>query len=226
MRESNEYWRRARRIGQGIYRSRSAKTVDEQAGPAYFAGCWLSRLLFWRRLIIALGAIPETDRDCCVDFGCGFGLALPLLRERFQHTIGVDTMPDLSSEFMFRWDRDVALGQPQNELKIVTSLNQTELKPGEVDLFLALDVFEHIHPLRPVLERMFELLAPNGRIVISGPTETAWYRMGRRLVGFSGDYHVSDIYEVERNVQEFFSVRKHSRIPQILPLFEILVASK
>ena len=106
MRESNEYWRRARRIGQGIYRSRSAKTVDEQAGPAYFAGCWLSRLLFWRRLSIALGAIPETDRNCCVDFGCGFGLALPLLRERFQHTIGVDTMPDLSSEFMVRWERE------------------------------------------------------------------------------------------------------------------------
>jgi SAM-dependent methyltransferase len=226
MKVSSDYWRRAKRIGNEVYLTRGAKTVDEQAGPAYFDGWWLSRRIFWRRLVFAVGAIPETDPGCCVDFGCGFGLVLPLLRERFQRTIGVDPMPDLSREFISRWDIDTAIGRAGNKLEIVSGLDQAGLEPGAVDLFLALDVFEHIQPLQPVLEQMFKLLAPNGRIVVSGPTESNWYRMGRRLVGFSGDYHVSDIYEVERQMRGTFSVKNEGRIPKFPPLFEILVAWK
>ena len=39
-------------------------------------------------------------------------------------------------------------------------------------------------------------------LIISGPTESFLYKIGRKLAGFSGDYHVTNIYDVERKFSE------------------------
>lgn len=221
--EEDGYWAKARRIGREVYQSQVGVDVDEQAGPAYFAGWALSRHVFWKRLKTAVAAIPAGLSGTAVDFGCGFGLSLPLLRTQFQRAVGVDLMPRLSKEFLNRWDAETG-GSPANQVEIVSQLDHAQLQPGTVDLVLALDVFEHIQPLCPLLDQLSALLSPTGVVVVSGPTESALYRLGRRLVGFSGDYHVSDIYQVERDLQTRFSVEQVGRIPRCPALFEILLA--
>lgn len=242
------YWRRAHRVGQQVYQSLGNVDVDEQAGPAYFAGLWLSRQVFWTRLAVALSAIPAGGRERCLDFGCGFGLLLPVLSQNFQHVTGVDLRPDLSQQFLDAWYRDsaAAAGPKQSSdaavstkteadlgsagtkrrINVVSDLAQADLEPGSVDLIVALDVLEHITPLDPLLQAFHRLLSDTGHILVSGPSESWCYRLGRRLVGFSGEYHVSDVYAVERDLKTLFETRRVRRWPPVPVLFEILLAQK
>jgi len=38
-------------------------------------------------------------------------------------------------------------------------------------------------------------------LVVSGPTENLLYRAGRLCAGYSGHYHVSTIYQIERELR-------------------------
>ncbi|MEW6249755.1 MAG: methyltransferase domain-containing protein, partial [Planctomycetota bacterium] len=67
---------------------------------------------------------------------------------------------------------------------------------GSLDLLVAANVLEHIEERRALLATMSAKLNPSGRLVISGPTENMLYRLGRRIVGFSGHYHVSNVSHV------------------------------
>jgi len=52
-------------------------------------------------------------------------------------------------------------------------------------------VLEHVRDLQGTLAALLRLLKACGQMIISGPTENAVYRLGRKLAGpeFSGDYH-------------------------------------
>ena len=218
-------WQRVASVGREVYESRRFASCDEQAGPAYFGGMWLSRKLFWWRLRAAMSAIPPTDNAVCLDFGCGFGLVLPLLAERFDSVVGIDLVPELSREFLLRFtNRYTADARELLQVPIVESLHHVELAPKSVDLIVAFDVLEHIKSLDTIIGQFKSLLSPQGVVVVTGPTENLAYRFGRWMVGFSGKYHVADIYDVERALQTQFCVKRVRRIPRLIPLFEILVA--
>lgn len=226
MKADAKYWRQAERVGRQIFHSIGNIDVDEHAGPAYFAGMWLSRQVFWHRLAIALSVIPHGRQHNCIDFGCGFGLLLPLLRQNFQQVIGVDLHPELPQQFVDLWDADAPTPVEGGRLSIVSNLTQCNLAPGSVDLIVALDVLEHIAPLDELLQQINALLTDDGVLLISGPSETWFYRLGRRMVGFSGEYHVSTVYDVERNLQKIFRTQRVRRWPPIPVLFEFLLATK
>lgn len=220
----HEYWKNAEQIGRSVFGQRALANVDEQAGPAYFEGMALSRWIFWRRLKLALGDASAIRGKVALDFGCGFGLALPQLREQFALTVGVDLVPELSQEFLRRWDSTV--GGAAERCRIVGSLGDAALTPGSVDLILALDVLEHFESLREILGQLSTLLAPSGTLIVSGPTENVMYRLGRKLVGFSGAYHHQTMYQVIDAMSEYFDVRVTHRFPAPAPLFLICSATK
>ena len=219
-----QYWKQSHRIGKEVYANRTVTNVDEQAGPAYFNGLRLSRWIFWRRLKLALREVPMCNEGTCVDFGCGFGLALPLLREHFERTIGVDLVPDLAKDFMRRWDANH--GCHRNAVSISDSLEHTGLAPESVDFMLALDVLEHFESLDGILKQIYKLLKPNGKILVTGPTENIAYHIGRKIVGFSGEYHHQTIYDVLRAMSKSFEVRVIRRIPAVPALFLVAKAVK
>lgn len=217
------YWQRACEIGSGVYHDRQIENVDEQAGPAYFATSGLSRWLFWQRLKWAATQIDHSPGQVAVDFGCGFGLLLPHLRQQFQSTVAVDLMPSLAQEFIHRWDE---LPSSQNErarspgqLKIVGSLAEAQLASGSVDLIIALDVLEHFESLDSIVDQLAMLLKPTGQLLVSGPTESWLYKFGRRLVGFSGEYHHQTIYDVHTALARRFQPLSIRPLPPLLPLF-------
>ncbi len=224
MNSTNTYLKQSRAIGKEVYENRNTSDVDEQAGPAYFGGLGLSRWIFWRRLKLALREIPTCKDGICVDFGCGFGMALPWLREHFQETIGVDLVPDLARDFMRRWN--AIYGGHRNTVSITNCLEDAQLAPESVDFILALDVLEHFESLDGILNQLHGLLKPNGDILVTGPTENIAYRIGRKIVGFTGEYHFQTIYDVLGEMSKLFEVRVIRRIPAMPSLFLLAKAVK
>jgi len=53
-------------------------------------------------------------------------------------------------------------------------------------------------------------------LIVSGPTENRAYELGRWIAGFSGDYHVRSVFDVEHDVAKSKLVRESLRQ---LPLF-------
>lgn len=223
----SEFWRQAFQIGCSVYNDKLIDNVDEQAGPAYFATSGLSRWLFWRRLKWATREIDRTASNSAhqvaLDFGCGFGLMLPHLRSHYSRTVGIDLFPSLAQEFMLRWDKSPQAKnmstETAHELTIVDHLEKSQLAPGSVDLIVALDVLEHFESLDEIVDQLTSLLKPDGKLLVSGPTETWLYKLGRRMVGFSGDYHHQTIYDVHAALARKCSIDSMASLPPCIPLF-------
>jgi len=66
-------------------------------------------------------------------------------------------------------------------------------------------------------------LRPDGRMIVSGPTESWVYRLGRRIAGFQGPYHMTTIHHIERALGERLARLTVRCLPPVLPLFRISV---
>jgi SAM-dependent methyltransferase len=69
------------------------------------------------------------------------------------------------------------------EVQDANKVNVEKWSAAQFDLIVALDVLEHVKDLESVLASLLRLLASGGRLVVSGPTENIFYRIGRRLSG-------------------------------------------
>lgn len=216
---THEYLSRAADVARTVFVRHREHELDEQAGPAYLEGFALSRWIFWRRLSKVIELLPARG-EVCLDFGCGFGLLLPQLRRRFSSLHGVDLMPGLAREFLAEWDR--RFGTDHGDVEVSAGIETSGLGEASVDLILALDVLEHVDALEDILERMSHLLRPGGRLLVSGPTESWWYRLGRRAVGFSGEYHVRSIHDIRDAMSRRFEVTLVGRVFAPLTLFHLL----
>ncbi len=100
-----------------------------------------------------------------VDFGCGYGRGLiNMARQGFQRLIGVDIRSDVLQQAECNAE-EMGVG---DRCRFTTGLN-----PGEADVVLSIDAFEHFDDPESVLATMAAGLRPGGRIVASfGPT---WY---------------------------------------------------
>lgn len=215
------YCRRAGLAAQAVFRQYPPHALDEQAGPAYLEGLALSRWIFWRRLAAVNRLLPHSG-TACIDFGCGFGMMLPWLRRRFSVVCGVDLMPELARRFLTQW-RELS-GEALDDISIAASLEDVRRADASVDLILALDVLEHVGNLPELLAQMARLLAPDGRLLVTGPTENWLYKLGRRIVGFSGEYHVRHIGDIAAEMRHHFHVRIARRLYPPVPLFHVLTA--
>jgi len=208
-------------VGRAVFEDFPQGELDEQAGPAYFEGLGLSRWIFWKRVADVIKLLPS-DGGRCLDFGCGFGLLTPLLSDRFSQVTNIDFKPELANRFLQRWS--ATHGQSFANVDFATDLNEANLEDHSIDLMLALDVLEHVDDLDELLAHMHRLLKPNGKFIVTGPTENSVYKLGRRIVGFSGDYHERSIYDIEDAMKQYFDFRIVGRIGFPLTLFHVLVA--
>jgi hypothetical protein len=72
---------------------------------------------------------------------------------------------------------------------------------------------------------MRRLLRPDGKLLVCGPTENWIYKLGRRIVGFSGEYHHRSIADIERAMERRFVVRTVKRMFYPFTLFVVLEAT-
>lgn len=190
-----------RRVPEALLREFSlslpAHDRDEMAVPSYLHKNPALRFMAWRRVEVMakrLAAVckgmPKAERTI-VDYGCGTGVLLGEAAARAERVIGVDLVLSPAQRVLREWNLE--------RVELITPDQALERLPEHgVDVILAAEVLEHVEPLRPTLEFLRTRLKPNGRLLVSLPTETALYRLGRKLAGFSGHYHHENARSVDR----------------------------
>lgn len=197
----------------------SPEVMHEIALPSYTHQNPLMRHLFWERLAVALEWLDNLAPvpSVVMDFGCGLGVLFPALTRRGLHVLAWDIHPEAPA------------GGAQffgiKEIEILDARERFEgLSDGSVDAILALDVLEHVNDVASLAAEFRRLLGANGRLLCSLPTENAFYRLGRRLAGFSGAYHVHGPQHVVRGLSSCLKTRRIARLYSFLPLFDFFEA--
>ncbi len=166
-----------------------SEITDEMAIPSYLQRGLISRAVFWRKLDFILRAANLRPGTRVFDFGCGTGILLQALSAEGRSVQGTDLHLELAREVVQR------LGLSRVEL-LAADAWPAAVPDGEIETVIAANVLEHIDDRRALIATLASKLTPSGRLVISGPTENTLYRMGRRVVGFSGHYHVTTIRDI------------------------------
>jgi SAM-dependent methyltransferase len=193
MTNSNHVIRLSRPTLRGVTGTLSAAAVAEMAVPSYCHRNPLIRWLFWRRLDQAWQLAAVRPGESVFDFGIGSGVLLPSLKPLARRIAGSDLHLAPARAMAAHLGMWVELIGSDGLAKWAA------VNVGQFDCVFALDVLEHVETdeLRQLSGHFRQLLRPSGRLIVSGPTETFAYRVGRKLAGFRNDYHHRTIYDID-----------------------------
>lgn len=175
--------------------------ATEMCVPSYCHWNPAIRWLFWSRQDRALDLMGLRPDETVVEYGCGLGVALPSLSRLARRVLVLDVKTAAGRRMaeIYRLD-NVTFFDGADDLASLDG----KIEPGSVDCVTALDVLEHIEDLDPVVAMLRKWMSPRGRVVVSGPSESRAYKIGRRIAGFHryyqhGDenvFHEMDVFEV------------------------------
>ena len=224
----NDFWKKFVRDSlnslRAIHHSHPSGSLNEQGIPAYLNPNPFARWLFWKRLQVCLTEILHSNGERCLDFGCGCGIMLPILSQKFQEVIGIDIVPQVTKEHLNKMEQCGWVNK--QSISILPSLENLSHPDNSFDLILALDVLEHVEDLDAVLHRLKSGLKSSGILLVSGPTENVLYKIGRATAGYSGHYHLRSIYDIQKTMRQYFDLRVLRRLVFPFTLFLALKAVK
>ncbi len=197
--------------------------IDEAALPAYAHKNILIDYLFWKRIEVAYKYAQKNKKTKNVlDFGCGSGVLSYLLAKNKYNVTSCDI------EFSPLNLVKTKLNFPENITFIEGDIINHKIPENSFDIIFALDVLEHIDNLTDYIKLFKKLLTPDGIIIISGPTENIFYKIGRKLAGkrFTGDYHVTNISKIKQDFSPYLKVKTIKKLLFPIILFEIFIAKK
>ena len=218
----NAYKRRYGAAIQQVLSDAEPGRLDEIGFPAYSHANPLIKWLFWKRLHTVMDYIElRAPYERALDFGCGSGVMLPFLSDMCDQVVAADV--DL-----------VPLERMKGRIPLASNVQEWDTSGKDLsqesasafDLIIALDVLEHVKDLPGTLAQLLRLLKKGGQLVISGPTENALYRFGRKLAGpeYSGDYHERGVAEIRCALKEQTKLRQIATLYWPVPLFEVFAA--
>jgi len=185
--------------------------IEESCIPSYVHTNLAAAGISWWRLACA----AKTYQCYChtgpiLDFGAASGELFHILQTKEPyHFVELN---DRLSEALLHF----------NPMAIRQKLDK--LPANKYAAVFALDSLEHNNNIPELLEKIHGTLRENGFFILSGPTENWIYRLGRRLAGFSGHYHTTNINDIEKMSETFFSKVEQRSIPlAIAPLFRVTV---
>jgi SAM-dependent methyltransferase len=206
------------RILDNLPESFRKEDVAEMAIPSYFHRNPFVRYIITERLNEILRIGDFSKDESVLDFGIGSGVLLPLLAAKVKDVTGTDLRTELAR-------RMIQLSNPPNA-KIIELDEFQQLPTQSISKIVAADVLEHVPDLGMLVDRFTALLKAGGRLIVSGPTETGFYKLCRKIAGFRGDYHVRSIFDIEKLLeQRGYRRLKRNLLPRFIPLklFEVLV---
>lgn len=149
-------------------------SLDEHAVPSYTHPNILMSRIFWERIHLVINELEKKPPRLALDFGCGIGVLFPALLTLKAKVVAYDV--DLNAV------KRIAERRGWNCIEWVYGADGLQaLGSGSFDTIICLDVLEHVESLRNITREFARLVSPRGRIIISGPTESRWSRLGRWL---------------------------------------------
>lgn len=204
---------RRRHLRQRFDISESFSQLEESCIPSYCHGNVLAAYTAWWRLFAAASlAKRKRSLGSVLDFGSGAGELRHLLTD--------------VTDYEFVEQDDHLANALMSELPTARRRSTDTLPGSRYSTVFALDSLEHNAEPDGVVARITASLKPGGLFVLSGPTENALYRLGRRIAGFSGHYHETDIHEIETVTSGHLTLVRRIQGPALLPLFSVSAWSK
>ena len=193
---------------------RQFKQIEESCIPSYahnnLAAAWIS----WYRLACAAKAYwQRKPKGPILDFGAASGELFHVIQPNEPYHF-VELNDSLANALLYF--------EPESKRQTLETLSSSCY-----GVIFALDSLEHNDNIPELLDCLRESLAEDGLLILSGPTENWLYRLGRRLVGFSGHYHTATISDIETMTATSFIKLAKKTIPlPFAPLFSITVWKK
>ncbi len=195
-----------------ILSSRAKSFFDEAALPSYTHKNRLMSYIFWDRLNKVFQLSGELKGKKVLDFGAGGGVT-------FKHLSVSGALISACENEFFELTQLVA---DELGIKVPVFKDIMEINGVKFDHILALDVLEHVDKLDAVLDKFIELSDKNTKFIISGPTESFIYKIGRFLAGFKGHYHLRDVYDIETNLKnKGFKMKRLKKLYFPVTLFRV-----
>lgn len=169
------------------------KVIEESCVPTYLHGNIVVASIAWWRLFSARALYRELSAEGPVlDFGSSTG--------ELYHLLATGRRP---VDYHFIEQNEILAGALSKFIGGASRCELDELPAGKFACVFALDSLEHTDDTGAVIDQLIQSLKPdNGVLILSGPTETWLYRLGRRLAGYSGYAHEKTIYDVEKAAHE------------------------
>jgi len=185
---------------------------EETCLPSYCHSNLFAAYVSWQRLFVSAKLAKKHGKlDKVLDFGCGVAELKRLLpAETSYHYI-----EELSSSV--NWIKS------QYSDAIGIDLND---KNNSYDVVFALDSLEHNDNFAELVDKLISKLSSEGVLIVSGPTENALYRLGRKVAGFTGHYHKTTIHDINREIDSRLTLQERVVEPFGLPLFVVSVWRK
>ena len=184
------------------------KTIEESCIPSYAHHNYPAALVAWLRLTTAARLYHRhTPAGDVLDFGSSCGELYHVLKCKGEYHY-IETN-EILVDALTKW---IPSAQRQD---------LCTLENAKYGAIFALDVFEHLDDIKAVLDRLLLSLRPSGILVLSGPTENFLYRVGRKISGFGGHYHTTDIYYIETLVSQKLNRLTLKKVPWPISLFRV-----
>lgn len=201
--------RRQRLLREAIGYQKDFEAWEESCVPSYCHPNPAAAYVSWLRLFAAADMSKEVGRPAkrVLDFGSSIGELGHLLADDVQYDF-IESL-DAAADFLTK------------QLPKAKRTTLEEAPAGTYDRIFAIDSLEHNTDYRELLATLVSKLAPGGALILSGPTENRLYRLGRKIAGFEGHYHETNIHAIEAAAHEMMNRRSAKTILPLAPLFRV-----
>jgi len=185
--------------------------LEESCIPSYCHTNLLAKYTAWSRLFYTINLFKKykIKGENVLDFGSGSGELCLLLNRSFNYDF-IESDEELV-KYVLKFNYNAKR----------TSLDK--LHNRFYSTVFCLDSLEHNLDYMQIINKLMHSLCDRGFLIISGPTENILYKLGRKIAGFSGSYHTTNIYNIERYLSSIATCVEKRKVPFGLPLFSISV---